>query len=48
MKILINIIKMIFDYKIKMKNENDETLTEVFSKIHEIFDDENHVIFSHH
>ena len=47
MRILISIVKIISDYKIKTKNENDKILITAFSKIHEIFNDENHVIFSH-
>ena len=45
MKILINITVMIFDCKIKIKT--DEAFTEAFSRTHEIFDNENHMTFSH-
>src|SRR5204863_9887087 len=47
MRILINIIETISDHKIKIKNENNETLIRTFSKIHKIFNDKNHMILSH-
>ena len=43
MKILINVITTISDYKIKMKN--DKTLIEAFSRTHEIFN-KNHMTFN--
>ena len=43
MRILINIVVIIFDYKIKIKN--DETFTEAFNETHEIFN-ENYVKFN--
>ena len=45
MRILISIITMISDYKIKTKI--NEALIEAFSRTHEIFNNENHVTFSH-
>ena len=45
MRILISVIKMIFNYKIKTKN--NETLIKAFNKTHEIFN-KNHVILNNY
>ena len=46
MKILISVIVIILSHKIKMKT--DEVLIRAFSETHEIFNDESHMILSHH
>ena len=46
MKILINIIEITSDYKIKIKNKNNEILITAFSRTHEIFNNKNHMILS--
>ena len=50
MKILISLIveiEIILNHKIKIKNKNNKILITALSRIHEIFNDENHVTFNH-
>ena len=45
MRILISTVTTIFNYKIKMKT--DKIFIETFNKIHEIFNNKNHIILSY-